>query len=138
MDSDYVSEWFRFAASDLFSAEYLLGRYPQPLELICYLCEQSTEKYLKGYLIYRGVEEPPRIHKLDALCEMCSEYDERFREIEKACNVLTQYGVQPRYPNEIEISEQDMKKALEYARQVQDFELLTDVLKELEQKSDDQ
>jgi len=121
---DFVSEWFRFAASDLSSAEHLLGKHPQPLELICYLCEQSAEKYLKGYLIYKGVADPPKTHNLDVLCEMCSEYDGRFQEIKRACNVLTLYGVQPRYPHEMEISEHDMKKAFDYARQIQDFELL--------------
>jgi len=133
MDSEFIAEWFRFADIDLSSAEYLLGKRPQPLEIICYLCQQSAEKCLKGYLIYKGVIEPPKIHNLDILREMCLKYDERFREIEKACNVLSQYGVQPRYPHQIAIFERDMEKALEYARQVRDFELFAEIQKELVQ-----
>jgi HEPN domain-containing protein len=92
MNLDYVVEWFRFADSDLSSAEYLQGMRPQPLEIICYHCEQSAEKYLKGFLIYKDVVEPPKTHYLETLCEMCSEFDERFQEIKRVCNVLTRYG----------------------------------------------
>ena len=121
MEHEYVVEWFRFADIDLASAEYLCGMHPQPLEIICYHCQQSAEKFLKGFLIYSGVMEPPKTHSLDDLCELCSGFDELFREISKACNILTAYGVQPRYPNEMLISESDMHKAIEYAHQICDF-----------------
>jgi len=52
-------------------------------------------------------------------------------DIDKACTVLTGYGVQPRYPQEIGITVNDALKALEYARQVRDFEPLAAVRKEL-------
>jgi len=134
MAFEYVAEWFDFADMDLASAEYLCGMRPQPLEIICYHCQQSAEKYLKGYLIYSGMMEPPKIHNLDNLCELCSDYDKHFKEIEKVCNILTVYGTQPRYPNEMEISLRDMQKALEYARQVRDFEPLAKVRSEYSQR----
>ncbi len=31
---------------DLRSAEHLLKMHPVPIEIICYLCQQSAEKYL--------------------------------------------------------------------------------------------
>ena len=130
MEIEYVAEWFAFADSDFASAEYLQGMRPKPLEIICYLCEQSAEKHLKGFLIYKGIANPPKTHNLDTLCEMCSEYDENFQEIKKACNVLTKYGVQPRYPHEMGILEYDMQKAIEYARQIRDFEPLTRICPE--------
>ena len=133
MECEYITEWFRFADMDLESAEYLLGKRPQPLEIICYHCQQSAEKNLKGYLIYKGVTEPPKIHNLDVLLEMCSEYDELFAENKRGCGALTRYGVQPRYPNELLITESDMLKALEYARQIRDFELLQEVRREISQ-----
>jgi len=133
MNLDYVVEWFHFADLDLSSAEYLQGMCPQPLEIICYHCEQSAEKYLKGFLIYKDIVEPPKTHNLETLCEMCSEYDERFQEIKRVCNVLTRYGVQPRYPHEMEIQEYDMQKALEYSRQIRDFEPLMKLRQEINQ-----
>jgi HEPN domain-containing protein len=131
MELKYVAEWFEFADRDIASAEYLQGMYPQPLEIICYLSQQSAEKYLKGYLIYRNVTDPPKTHNLDTLCEMCSEYDGRFIEIRKACNVLTDYGVQPRYPHEMDIQESDMLKALEYARIIRSSYPLKEVRREI-------
>ena len=130
MELEYVAEWFKYADMDFMTAEHLLTLQPHPLEIICFHCQQMAEKYLKGYLIYKGVDDPPKIHNLDTLCEMCSEYDEQFQEIKKACNVLTTYGVQPRYPNEMELTENDMRKAIEYARQIREFGLLVKVRQE--------
>ena len=137
MEHEYVVEWFSFADMDINSAEYLQGMRPQPLEIICYHCQQSSEKYLKGYLIYKGIMDPPKTHDLDDLCEMCLEHDDCFQEIEQACHVLTRYGVQPRYPNEMEITEKNMQKALEYAWQIRDFEPLVEVRRVISQSNDD-
>ena len=119
--NEYVYDWFRFANQDLASAEHLLSLHPQPLEVICYLCEQAVEKYLKGFLIFCGSQQPPKTHELDRLCELCVVHDDRFSEIMKVCLVLTDYGVQPRYPHEMYIEERHAHKALEYARQVKVF-----------------
>ena len=134
MEREYIAEWFQYADMDLASAEHLQSMRPQPLEIICYHCQQSAEKNLKGYLIYKGIAEPPKIHNLIMLNNMCSDFDERFCDIDKACSVLTGYGVQPRYPQEIGITITDALKALEYARQVRDFDLLAAVRKEMKQE----
>jgi len=137
MDNSLILEWFVFAESDLTSAEHLLSKRPQPWELICYLSEQSAEKFLKGYLVYRGIIDPPKIHNLDTLCEKCGDFDDRFEEIIKQCSVLTRYGVQPRYPHEMFIEEHHMKQALEYARQIMEFEPLRAVHEELQSNKTD-
>ena len=104
---------------------------PQPLEIICYHCQQAAEKHLKGFLLYHGVIEPPKTHNLNLLMDMCLDYGIRFVEVEQACSVLSRYGVQPRYPREINVTESDTQKALEYARQIRDFELLVDIRREV-------
>ena len=102
MDKEYISEWLQFADIDLATAEHLSSNMrPQPLEIICYHCQQAAEKYLKGFLFYHGVIEPPKTHNLNLLMDMCLDYGKRFVEIEQACSVLSRYGVQPRYPREI-------------------------------------
>ena len=65
-----AQEWQRFAAMDLNSAEYLLDMRPIPIEIICYHCQQSAEKHLKGYLVLHGMN-PPKTHDLDELCKLC-------------------------------------------------------------------
>jgi len=127
MELEYVIEWFSYADSDLASAEFLLGLKPKPIKIIYYHCQQSAEKYLKGYLIYKGVSDLPKTHDLVYLCKMCIKYDAIFINIVNACNVLTGYGVQPRYPHEMEIVENDMEKALEYARQVRNLEPINEL-----------
>ena len=55
MDKDDIAkEWFKIAETDLESAEYLQKMVPVPIEIICYHCQQSAEKYFKGYLILKG------------------------------------------------------------------------------------
>jgi len=131
MKPNYVLEWFRFADTDLDFAEHGLKMYPPPYELICYHCQQSAEKYLKGYLFHKGIK-PPKVHELDRLCAMCSEWDTRFDEINKQCSVLTAYGIQSRYPHEVEVDAYIMQKALDYTRQIKAFEPLTIVRQQLE------
>ena len=127
MELEYVIEWFRFADSDLSSAEYLQGMFPKPIEIICYHCQQSVEKFLKGYLIFNGIDEPPKTHNLVELCESAAKFENSFQEIAQICGILTRYGVLSRYPRELEVSESDMKNAINYARQIRDFKPLREV-----------
>ena len=53
-----AQEWQRLAAMDLSTAEYLKNMNPLPIEIICYHCQQSAEKYLKGYLVFCGMTPP--------------------------------------------------------------------------------
>ena len=115
-----AQEWQRLAEMDLNSAEYLLNMHPVPVEIICYHCQQSAEKYLKGYLVLHGIN-PPKIHDLDELCKLCMKWSDTFKDIADQCSDLTAYGVQPRYPMELMLEEQDMWQALSSAKAIRDF-----------------
>lgn len=117
-----AQEWQRLAEQDLNSAGYLLNMRPVPLEIVCYLCQQSAEKYLKGYLVLYGIN-PPKIHDLNELRKLCSELSETVKDIADQCSDLTAYGVQPRYPMELMLEEQDMRQALNSAKAIRDFVL---------------
>ena len=118
-----AQEWYRFAAMDLDSAKYLLKMNPVPIEIICYHCQQSAEKYLKGYLVLFG-QNPPKIHDLDELCKLAMKLSYTFIDIADQCSDLTAYGVQPRYPMELMLEEQDMQQALNSAKVIRDFVLV--------------
>ncbi len=107
------------AEMDLASAEHLLNMHPTPMEVVCYHCQQSAEKYLKGYLVLRG-KNPPRTHDLDELCKLCLETHNGFGEIADQCSDLTAYGVQTRYPMGLTLEERDTSQALSSARQIRD------------------
>jgi len=116
-----AAEWRKYADEDLRSAQHMAKNMcPAPDHIICFLCQQSTEKYLKGFIILHD-DEPERTHDLNLLCGLCKALDAGFVEIEQQCAVLTQYGVQPRYPFEIQIDNDDMTRALRFAETVQAF-----------------
>ena len=119
-NKDIAKEWFEFAKRDLESALFLLKMYPLPLEIICYHCQQSAEKYLKGYIILQG-GKPIKTHDLIMLNNMCCKHDMSFVDIEDDCVDLVSYGVQVRYPYEMMIEERDMKEAIESAKRIMAF-----------------
>ena len=95
-------------------------------EIICYHCQQAVEKYLKAFLCYNGVI-PPKIHVLETLCALCSEFDSSFNNIARDCAYLSPFAVQARYPLEMEITNINIVKSLEIAQKVKDFTPITEL-----------
>jgi len=120
-NNDLVREWYKFAIMDFATANHLYDTMrPIPLEIICYHCQQAAEKMLKGFLVSNNIETP-KTHDLPLLCDMCIKMDNNFQQLYDICEFLTQYGVQPRYPNEIEVLEIDVEKALQNVREMIEF-----------------
>ena len=101
-NKDVAKEWFKIAETDLSSAEFLQNMQSIPTEIICYHCQQSAEKYLKGFLSLKG-EAIKRSHDLVILNKECQKYDADFETIEEDCLMLTDYGVNIRYPFPMDI-----------------------------------
>lgn len=121
MDNKILAqEWFTFAEADLLSALFLQDMRPAPLEIICYHCQQSAEKYLKGFIALNGAELL-RTHDLLILNKKCRFYNLNLSILEDDCITLTDYGVQVRYPFHIDITEEDMKMAIESAKRVKNL-----------------
>ncbi|MGL6101310.1 MAG: HEPN domain-containing protein [Fusobacteriaceae bacterium] len=116
-EKDIALEWFKFANEDLSSAEFLLNKVPTPLEIICYHCQQSAEKYLKGFLLLNG-EKLQRTHDLIFLNNICKKYSSEFENIEDDCLELIDYGVEVRYPMNIQLNDYDVKTALKSAEKI--------------------
>lgn len=110
-NNDLAKDWYGFAMADLATAKFICNMHPKPLGIICYHCQQSAEKMLKGFLVLNGVN-PPKIHDLPLICDMCTEINDNFKELYDICKFLNPFGSQPRYPNEIEILEADAERAL--------------------------
>jgi len=120
-DSKLVQEWFIYSENDLISARHLFhDLYPKQIQIACYLSQQCAEKALKGYLLYKNIE-PPRIHNLVELCQMCMEFDNSFTEILDACSDLAPYGVAVRYPNELVVDDILAKLAIDKAQIIYNF-----------------
>ncbi|MDR1327996.1 MAG: HEPN domain-containing protein [Oscillospiraceae bacterium] len=121
-DSLHISRWISFAQRDYDTAEKMsILHRPVPLEIVCFLCQQSAEKILKAYTI---AQNGPllKTHDLESVLKICMKYDDRFSRFEDICPVLTEYATATRYPaDEDFITEQDMKIALENAREILNF-----------------
>ena len=121
MQNPETVKWYSFAQMDMDTAVTLnTHMQPRPLEIICYHAEQCTEKVLKGFLVENGIL-PPKTHNLPLLCDKCIEIEPRFNELRDICDFLTVFGVQPRYPDELTILDEDADKALASAKSVMEF-----------------
>jgi HEPN domain-containing protein len=97
--AEELRQWFFLADEDLRAAELLSKHYPPPDSIICFLCQQSAEKHLKGFL-FENNAEPPKIHDLIELLERCKQISPEFSAMNLPCSFLNQYSVTPRYPRE--------------------------------------
>lgn len=121
MDNDKIYEkWLEFAKRDLDSAKFLINMHPKPIEIICYHCEQSAEKYLKGYLIKHG-NRIEKTHDLVLINNKCKRIDDSFNIIEDECIELVPYGVQVRYPYQLDVTGDDMISAIDCAERIERF-----------------
>lgn len=119
-NKDVAKEWVEIAMKDYESAKFLFNMKPVPNEIICYHCQQSVEKVLKGFLALNE-GQIQKTHDLTILNKLCCQYDISFSCIEAECINLTDYGTQVRYPFHIDIEEVDVKQALTNTEKVIDF-----------------
>jgi len=135
MEIKTVLEWFYFVDADLDSAIIFNNAQRKHNTIICYHCQQAVEKYLKALLCYSGLV-PPRIHVLETLCALCSDFDASFNNIAKDCAYLSPFAIHARYPLEMEITSANTVKSLEIAQRIKDFlplaELKARLIKETE------
>jgi HEPN domain-containing protein len=118
---EILQQWIEKGKDELRSAEYLSTMHsPTPDEVICYLCQQSAEKYLKAFIFSHDIE-PDKTHDLKDLLDICKKYNTEFSTLDSKAYILTRYAVLPRYPNELGISNDDMKNALVNAKRIQEF-----------------
>ena len=116
-----VKEWVRFADMDVISANHLNEiQHPKPLEIICYHCQQAAEKMLKA-LVLAFDGELQKTHDLGLLTEQLSDFVKISEDVLNAADGLTPYGVKIRYPQELNIEESHVLKALIDMKLVYDF-----------------
>ena len=116
-----VKEWMRFADMDVLSANHLNEiQYPKPLEIICYHCQQAAEKMLKALILaYDG--DLQKTHDLVLLTDELSQFINFSEDVLNSAASLTPYGVKIRYPQELNIEECHVSKALVDMKIIYDF-----------------
>ena len=120
-DKTFVLEWIRYASDDLFTARHMFEDvYPKRLGISVWHSQQCAEKALKAFLVANDID-PPKIHNLNRLGELCGNIDGEFFQIEIPCAKLNPLGAEIRYPNELAVDESAAKTAIEDAQKIYDF-----------------
>jgi HEPN domain-containing protein len=116
-----AAEWVIYGENDFKAAKenFKLGNFP----LVCYLCQQTAEKFLKAFLISKGVK-PPRTHLLQELADRCQKVNPNFKRIKNYAKKLEEYYIPTRYPVGVNLSDYtkaEAQSALNLAKIIIDF-----------------
>jgi HEPN domain-containing protein len=130
MNINDVKEWMIIADDDFDSAKILNESYKKHMEVICYLCAQAAEKYLKCYLTYNNII-PQKTHNLVLLNDNCIEIDNIFQEMKMECGFLNRYINEIRYPYRIQVYEEDVKYVIRSVEKIRNIEPLKKIREEL-------
>ncbi|MBI5191575.1 MAG: HEPN domain-containing protein [Nitrospirae bacterium] len=114
-----VKNWLDIAEYDITTADamYKSGRYLYVL----FMCQQAVEKTLKGLVVQETGTLPPKTHDLERLVLLSGiVLDDKQIEF---LNVLTDYYIATRYPEDIaELSKDvDKNKAHTYLKETEGF-----------------
>jgi HEPN domain-containing protein len=112
-----ASAWLEKADHDQRTAMAALAQDPPITDTAGFHVQQAIEKYLKAYLISRGMEFE-RIHDLEVLCDACSQQDSAFSTLKNRVAPLTAYAVRFRYPGPADPPIEKVRQALMVVEEV--------------------
>lgn len=113
-----VKKWIEKADHDLGTAILTYKYIAKYRDTIAFHCQQATEKYLKSYLIYLGVEFR-RYHDLIYLAELINQKEHFDDNLISKLAELEDYSVEIRYPDtEIDLTDDEIKNAINIAKEV--------------------
>lgn len=130
MNINDAREWMIIADDDFDSAKILNESVRKHREVICYLCAQAAEKYLKCYLTYNDII-PQKTHNLVLLNDICIEIENSFEEIKIECGFLNRYANEIRYPYRIEVNEEDVLYVIKSVEKIRDLDILKKIREEI-------
>lgn len=113
-----VRQWAALGDEDMRAAQHILAMPDEcPHRLVAYHAQQCAEKYLKAYLVLRGVDFP-YTHNIARLLELCSEQADWGATLKEA-EELTPFAITARYPGEEEaVTEAEARRAEQIAARV--------------------
>ena len=118
MDTDKYNEWFAMGDKDLRSAKILFD-HDADNEIVCFHCQQTLEKYLKGYLI-AVTGELQEGHNLLKLCKKAMQQDNKFNEFLKDMALVNAFYIETRYPalDPLVVSKEDTEECFRIVEKV--------------------
>ena len=123
---EFVRRWLLKAEEDLNAAKSLFAYGDSFLSTVCFHSQQAAEKYLKAFLTHHQIEFP-KTHAISQLLDLITPASAKLSESLRDVIVLTNYGVDVRYPGEFpSVTSSDAQRAIQLAEKVR-----TAVLKSL-------
>ena len=125
---NFIKEWIQKANEDLLVVNKLTEFEIIATSAVCFHCQQAVEKFLKAFLISKGIEIR-KTHNIEFLLVECSEFDSDFEKIDP--KNLSDFGVDVRYPGDMytpsEIETIEHKEIAFFVKKVVE-EKLTDIV----------
>jgi HEPN domain-containing protein len=116
-----LDAWLRIAKEDLLAAKELIK--VELYSASVYHSQQSTEKTLKAYLVFRR-HSIVKTHDLIQLLELCMSFDSEFRNNFDAVDFLNPFASKFRYPTEFNLpGHKDAELAVKHAQSIMRFVL---------------
>ncbi|GMO69802.1 MAG: hypothetical protein Ta2A_18160 [Treponemataceae bacterium] len=130
MNINDAKEWMMIADDDFDSAKILNEAVRKHMEVICYLCAQAAEKYLKCYLTYNDIV-PLKTHNLVLLNDKCIEIDNGFNEVKMECGFINRYANEIRYPYRIQVCKEDISYVMTSIDKIRNIDSLKKIRDEI-------
>jgi len=120
VDSKRFKDWLDKSSKDLAAAK-VLNQDGYFNDTVAFHCQQSIEKALKGFILYK-TSELAEGHSLVYLCKQASAIDDTFKTYIKDCAYVNQYYIETRYPADfpIEVSDEEASECFEIAEKIID------------------
>jgi len=122
-NKEEAERWFKQAEYDLESAK---KNFQQNIySYTCFICEQSAQKSLKAFLIFKG-ERYIFEHSIQKLAEKCYTYDRNFKKFIEYGAIIDKYYLTTRYPDALpppaipyeSYTEKEAKEALNITEEI--------------------
>jgi HEPN domain-containing protein len=115
---EFVRQWLLKAEEDLNAAKSLITYGDSFSSTVCFHSQQAAEKYLKAFLTRHQVEFP-RTHDINELLDLIASTDSKLSESLRDVIVLTNYGVDVRYPGDFpSVTSSDARQSIQLAEKV--------------------
>lgn len=107
-------------------AQRAVAGTPPFYDMAVYHCQQSGEKAVKAFLVFRGLVFE-KTHDIELLIGLACEIEPGFSKLSDAADALTPYATRFRYPNatfSVEPLPSEFAEALYHAKSIYDFVLM--------------
>lgn len=116
--NDLASLWIQKAEHDLIAAESLIITQQFLTDIICFHCQQASERFIKAHLIFLEIDFE-NSHDFDYLLGLIESREDFNTSLYNLTSNLENFAVELRYPNQkFEPTLEETKLAISAAKEI--------------------